>query len=411
MEPKILFGIIADDFTGASDAASFAVKGGLQTILFNGLPKRADLPAGTEAVVVALKSRTQETEAAVKDSLQALAFLQALGADRIYDKYCSTFDSTPEGNIGPIADALLDSLDEKFTVLCPSLPVNGRTVKDGILYVDGIPLSETHMADHPLTPMKESFLPALMNPQSRYPCYVISREDLPKADLGIPVADPERYYIVPDYETDADGIRIIDRFPSLKLYTGGSGLVEHLARFLKVGERTAEDLRLEPATGPVLLVSGSLSEATQAQIQAFIEADIGKAVRMKPADLAEDNIDSEALLRDHNPKTPLLLYSSREPEDPEVDNAAELLENFFAAVAEAAVRNGYTGIIAAGGETSGAVTRALGLQAYTIGQSIAPGVPVMAPLEKPDLRLVLKSGNFGDRDFFLKAIREVRYVK
>lgn len=183
----------------------------------------------------------------MKDSLQALAFLQALGADRIYDKYCSTFDSTPEGNIRPIADACWTRWMKSSRFCAPSLPVNGRTVKDGILYVDGIPLSETHMADHPLTPMKESFLPPSWS-QSRYPCYVISHEDLPKADLGIPVADPERYYIVPDYETDADGIRIIDRFPSLKLYTGGSGLVEHLV-FLKVGERTAEDLRLGSCDG------------------------------------------------------------------------------------------------------------------------------------------------------------------
>ncbi len=408
MAQHILLGIIADDFTGASDAASFAVKGGLQTVLFNGLPDSPALPDGTEAVVVALKSRTQETNAAVRDSLDALRFLRSLGADRIYDKYCSTFDSTPDGNIGPIADALMEALDETFTVICPALPVNGRTVRDGILYVDGVPLSETHMAEHPLTPMRESFLPALMDPQSGYPSYVIPREDLGKADLGIPVADPERWYVVPDYETDADGIRIIDRFPSRKLYTGGSGLVEHLARFLKVGERTAEDLRLPPSSGPVLLLSGSLSDATQGQIAYYREHGLGAARRIDPAALAAGELEPAKILEEHDTKEPLLLYSSRNENDKDIPNAAELLENFFANAAALAVDRGYTSVITAGGETSGAVTQALGLEAYNIGQSIAPGVPVMAPLSRDDLRLVLKSGNFGARDFFAAALKEVQ---
>lgn len=164
----MILGCIADDFTGASDAASFLVKGGMRTLLFNGIPENDINDTDTDAIVIALKTRTQETTSAVADSLAAIDWLEKQGAKHFYVKYCSTFDSTPKGNIGPICDAVMDALQVENTLLCPSLPVNGRTVKDAVLYVHGIKLEESHMRNHPLTPMRDSNLIRLMAPQSRY---------------------------------------------------------------------------------------------------------------------------------------------------------------------------------------------------------------------------------------------------
>lgn len=175
----MLLGCIADDFTGASDAASFLVKGGMQTLLLNGIPENIDMVeiARADAVVIALKTRTQETVSAVNDSLNAIKWLEKNGARHFYVKYCSTFDSTPSGNIGPICDKAMEYLGVQYTLLCPALPVNGRIVKDGILYVNGVPLAESHMKNHPLTPMHESDIALLMQPQSKY----ISHKLLPDA--------------------------------------------------------------------------------------------------------------------------------------------------------------------------------------------------------------------------------------
>ena len=175
-----VFGCIADDFTGAGDAASFLAKGGLSVQLFNGIPSGdgEKSPGGDpQAVVIALKSRTAPKEEAVRDSLAAAEHLLASGVKQIYFKYCSTFDSTPEGNIGPVADALMERMGASCSVLCPSLPVNGRTVRSGCLYVNGVPLDETHMKDHPLTPMRDHDLGRLMDPQSRFASVRLSREE------------------------------------------------------------------------------------------------------------------------------------------------------------------------------------------------------------------------------------------
>ena len=149
------FGCIADDFTGASDMASFLARGGMRTILYNGIPETRDLEDGADAVVIALKTRTQDTQAAVECSLAALKYLRERGCERFYLKYCSTFDSTPRGNIGPVCDAVMEALGVRYTLLCPALPVNGRTVREGKLYVNGVPLQESSMKHHPLTPMWE----------------------------------------------------------------------------------------------------------------------------------------------------------------------------------------------------------------------------------------------------------------
>ena len=224
------FGCIADDFTGASDAASFLQKGGMRVVLVNGVPRepgKGGLAEAVDGVVIALKSRALPPGEAVDQTLVAARWLREAGAEQIYVKYCSTFDSTEKGNIGPVCDRLLEWTGQRFTLLCPSLPANGRTVKNGILYVNGTPLAESPMSRHPVNPMKKSRIRDLMEGQSRYPCYETGAGCGGVAEGEL----PEHYYLVPDYETQKDGQAIARRFGDLGLLTGGSGLCEALAEY------------------------------------------------------------------------------------------------------------------------------------------------------------------------------------
>lgn len=432
---KIKIGCIADDFTGAADAASFLHSGGLRTILSNGIPSK-DLPAEEcQALVIALKTRNLSADFAVKESLEALEWLLKNGTGQIYLKYCSTFDSTPSGNIGPVADAFLERLGIRCTALCPSLPVNGRTVKNGCIFVHGIPLHESPMKDHPLTPMWDCRISELMKQQSIYPCFILNRELLDGSGGEIfkfidkTASQNSRFYLVPDYETQEDGWKIVDIFGDCRLLTGGSGLLEELARHivLRNGSANMAGHRKKKTTfsaehgSDILILAGSCSAVTLKQISRYQEAGF-QSVQIFPADVAEKEeflpdhqLDFlSRLFREHR-SGPLLIYSSDTPErvresQKRFDSRkiAFQLENFMSRAAVCAYQNGFRNFIAAGGETSGAVAKALEFQDYLIGGSISPGIPVLTPVNDRNTRLVLKSGNFGTEDFFPLAIQKIR---
>ncbi len=377
----IFLGVVADDFTGASDAASFLNAAGVQTVLVNGIPKQEILlPEGTGALVVALKSRTAPVEEAVQESLEAFAWLKQMGAGQLYLKYCSTFDSTEHGNIGPVVDAVMERYGYERTVLCPSLPVNGRTVKHGILYVNGVKLEKSSMKDHPLTPMRKSRISDLMEGQGKYPSVELGEtyEMPPMPEMG-------RCYLVPDYYEEEQGDQIAEAFDDLPFLTGGSGLAGALGRrYVRMHGKDksgtcGKQAECAVSEGKTLLLAGSQS------LDTFWNW--------------ADSRESGALI-----------YSSAEPEDMKKsqelgrDRVAAAIETLLAGLAKRAVEHGYTRIIVAGGETSGAVTKALGYDTFLIGPSVAPGVPVMSPLAAPEIRLVLKSGNFGQVDFFERAV-------
>lgn len=395
-----LFGCIADNFTGASDVASFLVQGGLRTCLFNGIPSAAP-PAEAQALVVSLKTRTMARESAVRQSLHALEWLRAQGCGQFYIKYCSTFDSTPEGNIGPVCDAALEWADAKYTLLCPALPVNGRTVLNGELLVNGVPLAQSPMRNHPLTPMWDSSIARLMTPQSRYPCI----------RPGEPAPQAEHYYVVPDCACEEDLRQIAAEYGNLPLLTGGSGLAPYLAGRLAPEKQAA--LHPDGAKGPALLIAGSCSQATREQIECYRNQG-GVCRRIDPAALLDgtDSVDEICRFIGGRAGKSVLVYSSDEAENIRrnrmkyAQDIPQLLESVCAQLAQRAVAQGFRRLIIAGGETSGAVMKALGYSRYAIGGSVAPGVPVMTPLEAPDLRVVLKSGNFGQRDFFLRALKQ-----
>lgn len=412
-----VLGCIADDFTGAGDAASFLVKGGMSVRLYNGI---SDMQAGTDrqeeaqAIVIALKSRTQETARAVADSLEAARFLLSQGVKQLYFKYCSTFDSTPAGNIGPVADALMDLMKAPYTVLCPALPVNGRTVENGRLMVGGIPLHESHMKNHPLTPMWDSRIDQLMAPQSRYSCHCVGRRELEGFVAGADSGKTgEPFYIIPDYKNKEDGEKIVSIFGRLPLLTGGSGLLEPLARLWTENLSSQGKIPVNATAGKALLLAGSCSKATLEQI-AWYRSKGGPCYRLNPREMlagGQTVDDAWRFVEEHGSEAAaVLVYSSDTPENVKIfqklgaEKVAATLEGAAAQLAVRAVKAGYTRIISAGGETSGAVTKGLGFSSYWMGESVAPGVPIMVPAERPDIRLILKSGNFGQEDFFGRAL-------
>ena len=362
---------MADDFTGASDAASFLVGAGMPTVLYNGIPKKLE-PAA--AAVIALKTRSVASNLAVKESLAAFDYLLAHDATQLYFKYCSTFDSTPRGNIGPVIQAVLETYGYEQTIIAPSLPINGRVVKDQILYVNGVPLGESSMKDHPLNPMWTSSIVELMKPQS-------------KLRHGID-------YVVPDYETHTDGVNIVKQYAHLPFLTGGSGLLEHLGK-----QYNQETIGLTSGVeGKAIALSGSCSMATYAQTNQYKKT--GRAFFVDPHKLRAGTQTIEELWRFVENTTNPLLYSNNRECEPANNN--ELVEKTFATLAKMAIERGYKRLIVAGGETSGAVCLALNYHGFYIGDSIAPGVPIMEPVGT-DIRLALKSGNFGDHDFFEKS--------
>ena len=412
---RLAVGCIADDFTGGSDAASFLKKGGLQTMLINGDAYRGStLDGDTQAVVIALKTRSIEPEEAVRESEEAVTWLLEQGAEKIYFKYCSTFDSTDRGNIGPVTDRLMELMDQPYTVLCPALPVNGWTVREGILYVNGVPLGESHMRFHPVNPMTESKVELIMARQSKYPCITVDGALLDRGKEAVleyisrAAAGAEHLTVVLDYYETEQGRRLAEYFDGLRLLTGGSGLLEYIAAESSGREAKTEKKPDWNIPGPRMILAGSCSSMTQKQVARYLESG-KKALRLEPAKLisGEQKLE-EVKAAVQSAKEDLLIYSTAAPEElcrsTEAWDVSALLENAMGDLACLAVKSGARKLIVAGGETSGAVTRKLGYSRFYIGEDAAPGVPVMTPVERPDLRLVLKSGNFGDEEFFLKTL-------
>ena len=410
----MILGCVADDFTGAADAASFLQAGGAKVILSNGIPEGENediMPA--QAVVIALKTRTCPPCEAVERSLAAFSWLKAHGARMLYFKYCSTFDSTEKGNIGPVLDAVLEQWNIPYTLLCPALLENGRSVRDGKLYVNGVLLEESSMRDHPLNPMRDSRLKRLMERQSRYPCYNLDEGALEREFR--PPGDPGHYYLIPDYYEERHGSMIADKYRNHPLLSGGSGLLKMIARTWEPEEGRK---RFNPSlcSAPIIL-AGSCSQATSEQIR-YYESQGGVSYRIHPLQFVQgiQTMDHIKAFLDDNKNQAVLVYTSAPPDEVNHIKAewkeafpplGHYNEDILARTAAYALECGRKRIIAAGGETSGAVMQKLGMHTFYIGKSIAPGVPVMYPAGQEGPELVLKSGNFGREDFFIRAMKDI----
>lgn len=391
-------GCIADDLTGATDVGVTLAREGLSVVQVNGVPDETLQLAPSEAIVVALKSRTNPAAEAVQWSLASLAWLQARGAERIYFKYCSTFDSTPRGNIGPVADALLDALRERRTVATPAYPRNGRTVYKGNLFVGDVPLAESGMKDHPLTPMRDSSLVRVLAAQTRRKVSLIPCEVMDAGASAIRAKLEElNGFAILDAVRDEHLVAAGEACRDMKLTTGGAGLAMGIARALGVKRRSAS--ALPRVAGAAVVLAGSCSQATLRQIAAFG----GPAFRIQPERI---DVDAAVGFATQNGDHPLI-YASAPPEGI-VPGKGEAIEHAFRHIARELARKGVRKFVVAGGETSGAVVEALGVRALAIGPEIDPGVPWTVSQGGEPYLLALKSGNFGSAEFFAKALEMVR---
>ena len=419
----MLLGCIADDFTGATDLANNLVRSGMRTVQTIGVPSGA-LDEDVDAVVVALKSRTIAAGAAVAQSLAALAWLKRAGCRQIYFKYCSTFDSTAQGNIGPVAEALMEALGANLAIACPAFPTNARTVYMGNLFVGELPLSESGMRNHPLTPMTDANLVRALQAQSRAKVGLVAwtavaaGEQAIRARLAALEAEGVRLAVV-DAITDADLLAIAAACAGHALITAGSGVAIGLpGNFRRAGllPPRADAAELPKLAGLSAVISGSCSQATNGQVAHWIES--GRpAIRIDPLALARGTDAAAEVLRLAAPQLaagPVLFYATAAPEEVKavqaklgVAEAGALVEQALARIAQGLVENGVTRLVVAGGETAGAVVQALGVSVLKIGAQIDPGVPWTATQGAHSILLALKSGNFGSRDFFAKALEQV----
>jgi uncharacterized protein YgbK (DUF1537 family) len=401
-------GCIGDDFTGSSDLANTLAKGGMRTVQYSGIPNE-NAQDWVEAGVVSLKSRSIDPKEAVAQSLQALEWLKAQGCTQFFFKYCSTFDSTPQGNIGPVADALAEALDAHKVIVCPAFPGTGRSIYQGHLFVKDKLLNQSGMENHPLTPMTDADIRRWLSHQTKFD---VGHVDISTVQSGPPAIKQklndahksDQRLIVVDAIVDDDLMAIGKAASNLPLITGGSGVALGLpANF---GCSPARPL-WRGQQGKVAALSGSCSIATREQIK--LHKDVAPSFEINARDVIEGTLNSEALVDWFLKSEGIpLAYSSADPnvvkaiqEEFGLKKSSETLEAFFADVARGLVANGVARIITAGGETSGAVVEALEITQLVIGPEIAPGVPALRAND--DLVLALKSGNFGQPDFFQQA--------
>jgi uncharacterized protein YgbK (DUF1537 family) len=423
-QSAVLLGVIADDFTGAGDIANTIAKGipgqgGLKTVQFLGVP-RGDAGGDVEAGVISLKTRSVPVAQAVEQSLAALAWLQAQGCEQFVFKYCSTFDSNPEGNIGPVAEALAKALSAKGVVVCPAFPAAGRTLYQGHLFVGDRLLSESGMQHHPLNPMTDPDIRRWLARQSAEPTGSVPWPTVRAGAAAIEkkleeAAARGEILVVVDAISDEDLITIAMALRGRRLLTGGSGIALGLpGNFIAAGRAAGTFPSRTRIDGPEAILAGSCSGMTREQVSVHARAHPALAVdvdAVMAGAFMETNI--VRFVADHSGEAPLV-YSSSTPEQVGAMQArygreavAHKLDSVFARAARQLVRQGVRRLVVAGGETSGAVVAALELGRLAIGEEIDPGVPLLIAQAPAPMALALKSGNFGSTDFFAKALERM----
>lgn len=416
----MLLGCIADDITGATDLALMLARSGMRTVQVMGVPEPDQSFDGYDAVVVALKSRTNQADEAINWSLLSCDVLRSAGARQILFKYCSTFDSTDAGNIGPVGEALMRHLGTDIAIVCPAFPANARSIYKGHLFVGDMLLSDSPMKDHPLTPMRDANLVRVLARQTELPVHfvdyaaVLAGVDAVKDAFAATAAEGARF-IVTDAIDNAHLMTLGKAIADHTLITGGSGIAMGLAEnFVAAGlmEKSPPLTSVTARPGRAAILAGSCSEATRGQVAHALARDI-PAFKLSPTAIAcgAETPDQVLSWAARQPDTaPVLIYSSDTPDAVGAaqeklgrDTAGEVVEIFQAKLAGGLANAGFTRFVVAGGETSGAVADGLSVKAIAIGPEIDPGVPWVKSLDQRNLVLAFKSGNFGTEDFFLKA--------
>lgn len=415
-------GCIADDFTGATDLASMLARSGVNVSLRIGVP--LSTPENTaEIEVIALKTRSISASKAIEESLSALKWLKEAGAKKYFFKYCSTFDSTAEGNIGPVSEALMNELKVDQTIYCPAFPENGRSIYMGNLFVGQKLLSESSMKDHPLTPMNDSNLMRLLSAQVSRRVGLADRIVVNNGvnslkEKLISLKENDVPHVIVDAVADTDLDAIASACQDMDFITGGSALAMPLAEFYKAsGKISANDnsfMNKKLNTGSIIL-SGSCSEMTIIQVKNFIQRGAA-AFQLDPIDLAENGVKKVLdWLSSQDFTKNIIIYATSDPDTVKkvqaelgVDMAGKIVEQGLSECAIAARELGIKNFIIAGGETSGAITKALNVRQLDIGIEIAPGVPwTFSGKRNNQIALSLKSGNFGSEEFFTEALSKL----
>lgn len=417
----MLLGVIADDLTGATDVALMLAREGMRVVQTVGVPVGSDSLPEADAVVVSIKSRTNPAAEAVEWSLAACEALLGAGARQILFKYCSTFDSTDQGNIGPVAEALMDRLGVRWTVACPAFPANGRSVYQGHLFVGAQLLSDSPMKDHPLTPMRDSNLVRVLQRQTAVKVGLVPFQSVEKGARETrsafeALAAEAPCIAVADAITDQHLRTLGEAFAGEKLLTGGSGIALGLPEnFRRAGllEPKGAPRPFRAPQGKAAILAGSCSAATRGQVAQAIQSGV-ESFALDPLAIAEGRLTPDHVLdwaRARLGDRPILVYSTAEPEAVRAaqdrlgrDAAGAIVERMLAEVAQGFAVAGVTRLVVAGGETSGAVVGALGVSMLEIGPEIDPGVPWTLAADGASIALALKSGNFGGPDFFTKAL-------
>lgn len=425
-----LLGCIADDFTGASDLANNLVRAGMRTIQSIGVPEDSQT-LNTDAIVISLKSRTISSHEAIRQSLQAYEWLKAQGVEQFYFKYCSTFDSTPQGNIGPVTEALMDAIYGKgkgFTIVCPAFPEAKRTIFNGHLFVGNELLSESGMRNHPLTPMTDANLVRVMQTQTHR---IVGLVNYASVRAG-PTEIRARFHAlqnegitiaVVDVTCNQDLESIASAISDIPLVTAGSGLAIGLANNWRIHGlldlNESADI-LPPASGYQAVISGSCSQASNVQVLDFCQRGLPTFAIDPLADVSQVNMAQQAIAwaKIHLKNGPILIYATTQPDNVKLIqeklgaiHASEYIEKMLAEIARGLVQVGVRQLVIAGGETSGAIVQALRIKQMIIGPQIDPGVPWMSAsspyAQDETIHLALKSGNFGSIDFFTKSFTQL----
>lgn len=406
-------GVIADDFTGAVDIAGFLVAGGMRTVMCS----RAVQTGDCDAIVMSLKIRSIPKEQAIKQALASLTFLKECGCDRFYYKYCSTFDSTAEGNIGPVADALRQALHCSATLICPALPVNKRTVFHGYLFVNDELLSDCPMRHHPLNPMHDSKLARILSSQSPAKNGHVYHDVIKKGSDVVRQAidglkDEGVNNIIVDVVDDEDLTCIAEATQDFTLVTGGSGLAQGITEvWRRTEKRGGNEAAFVVEKRKAVVIAGSCSAMMQKQVAYYKKHAPSLSIDEQAClDDPEYGKNVATWVLDHQDQDLApLVYATRSPIELEENrkkfgdvDVSSAIEHLFARLTALLAEQGVQTFIVGGGETSGVVATTLGVDAYRIGAQIDPGVSWVRSLDG-SYQLVLKSGNFGSEQFLLKA--------
>lgn len=427
-------GCIADDYTGGTDVAAGLRRAGLRVALLFGVPTTGQRLPPCDAVVVAMKFRTASVEKASVDVAAAYEWLTSRGVATFYYKYCSTFDSTTEGNIGPITDLLLRLTGKRTSVICPASPVHHRTVYQGHLFVGDRLLSESPLSRHPLTPMTDPDLVRFLAHQTPGRVGLVRWADVSTGPSAVRDAVDQLVrsgvrHVVTDAISSGDLRTVVSAVEDRSLLTGGAGLAEAWAELVhgrRLDRASTPDADTSPSPGAshgvpsthvedvcaedTLVLAGSCSEATLAQVSeakaAFPSHRLDPVRTPDPAQMLREAL---AWLQAQPSGQPRLIYASAARAEREAGIAAmgphtaEHLERILGAIAAHAAGEGTRRFVVAGGETSGAVVTALGIQHVLVEDEFDVGVPWCTTEGPRPMRLLLKSGNFGSHRLLVEA--------